>query len=300
LKRRNFIKKSLLGTAAFSSMPLVPFNFSLQAQEIPDAVVIKNGSPAEMLTAALQHLGGISRFITQGDIVAIKPNIGWDRAPELAANTNPDLIQALVKTCFDAGAKKVQVFDRTCNSARRCYKNSQIEKKAEDAGADVLHVRDNKFVNVKIGGEYIKEWPVFKNYLEADKVINVPIAKHHSLSRVSLGLKNLMGVMGGNRGSLHKDFPQKIQEITGRILPHLTIIDAYRILTEKGPQGGRPEYVKNAKTLIASPCVVAADFLGLELFDLKLNDAAHIKLAAEKGLGRFDLNSLKVKRISLA
>jgi len=300
LKRRNFIKKSLLGTAALSSLPLVPFDFSLQAQELPDAVIVNNGEPAELLAAALQHLGGIKRFITQGDVVVIKPNIGWDRAPELAANTNPDLVQALVKSCFEAGAKKVQVFDRTCNEARRCYKNSQIEKKAEEAGADVLHVRDNKYVNVKIGGKFIKEWPIFKNYLEADKIINVPIAKHHSLSRVSLGLKNLMGVMGGNRGSLHKDFPQKIQEIAGRILPHLTIIDAYRVLAENGPQGGRPEYVKTAKTLIASPCVVAADFLGLELFDLNLNAAAHIKLAADNGLSRYDLDSLKIKRISLA
>ncbi len=300
MRRRNFIKKSLLGTAALSGLPLYPFNFSLNAQDITEAVVIKNGGPAEMLAEAFKQLGGTKQFIAEGDVVVIKPNIGWDRAPELAANTNPDLIFSLVKTCFEAGAKKVQVFDRTCNEPRRCYKNSQIEKMAKAAGAEVLQVRDNKFKNLKIGGELIKEWPVYEKYLEADKVINVPIAKHHSLSRVSLGLKNLMGVMGGSRGSLHKDFPQKIQEITSKILPNLTIIDAYRILIEKGPQGGKPEYVKLAKTLIASPCVVAADFLALELFDLKLDEVEHIKLASDKGLGKFDLNSLNVKRISLA
>lgn len=299
MKRRQFIKNSLYGTAAISSLPLITQNSFLFAQHLPEAVIVKNGDPAELLAAALKNLGGLKRFISAGDVVVIKPNIGWDRSPELAANTNPDLIQALVKACFAAGAKKVQIFDRTCNNPRRCYKNSGIEKKAKAAGADVLHVRDNRYKNIKIDGKLIKEWPIYRNYLEADKVINVPVAKHHGLSRVSLGLKNLMGVMGGNRGSLHNHFAEKIAEIDGKILPTLTIIDGYRILTQKGPQGGKPEYVKLTKTLIASPCMVSADFLALELFGLQLQEVEHIQVAAQRGLAKYDLNKLKVKRIKL-
>ena len=300
MRRRQFIKKSIYGTAALSGLPLLTNSSFIFAQNLPQAVVVKNGEPAELLAAALKNLGGLKRFITRGDVVVIKPNIGWDRSPALAANTNPELIQALVKACFSAGAKKVRIFDRTCNNPRRCYRNSGIEEKAKAAGAEVLHVRDNHYKNIKIGGKLIDEWPINKNYLQADKVINVPVAKHHSLSRVSLGMKNLMGVMGGNRGSLHNHFAEKISEIDTKILPALTIIDAYRILTEKGPQGGRPEYVKLTKTLIASPCMVSADFLALELFGLQLQDVEHLRVAAEKGLNKYDLKRLKVKRIDLA
>jgi len=172
----------------------------------------------------------LQRFINKDDVVVIKPNIGWDRAPEYAANTNPDLVKAIVKECYNIGAKTVKIFDRTCNNKQRCYKNSKIQSKAEDAGADVSHMRKNKYVDVSIkDGKELSNWEIYKDYVEADKVINVPIAKHHSLSKVSLGLKNLMGVMGGNRGSIHSGFNEKLIDIDKEILPTLTIIDAYRI-----------------------------------------------------------------------
>ncbi|HID38135.1 MAG TPA: DUF362 domain-containing protein [Calditrichaeota bacterium] len=301
MKRRKFLKAAAISGAAVTLMPQVISKYpSLYAQNTPPQVVwVENGEPLDLLDAALKELQGLRQFIDKGDVVVIKPNIGWDRRPELAANTNPQLIGQLVKRCYEAGAKTVKVFDRTCNNPRRCYRNSKIEEAAKEAGAEVTQIRKNKFKKIPINGKIIKEWPIYQEYLEADKIINVPIAKHHSLAKVTLGLKNLMGVMGGNRGSLHNNFALKIADIDRKILPTLTIIDAYRILTANGPQGGNPDHVKLTRTLIASPCTVSADYLGLELFGHKLADVEHIKVAAEEGLAKFDLNNLNIKRVKL-
>lgn len=300
MKRRKFLKAGASGLIGVT-IPFFSHNTLSAQNNIPDAVWVENGEPAQLLHAALQEMGGISTFISKGDVVVVKPNMGWDKAPQYAANTNPDLVQEIVKVCYQAGAKTVKIFDRTCNNPLRCYRNSQIEEKASSVGADVFQIRKNRFAEIKIkNGEIIKEWPIYKDYLEADKVINVPIAKDHSLSRVSLGLKNLMGVMGGNRGSIHSYFETKLSDITSELLPHLTILDAYRILTGNGPVGGNLSDVKLTKTLIASRCIVTVDFLALELFGLKLQDVAHIKKAADRGLNRFELQNLNLKRMKLA
>jgi uncharacterized protein (DUF362 family) len=261
---------------------------------------VNNGEPADLFNAAILALGGMERYISKGDNVVIKPNIGWARAPEIAANTNPDLVAEVVKSCIDAGANEVKVFDRTCNDPRRCYSASKIEEKAKNAGAEVLQIRKNKFTSTKLTrGKSLKEWEIYKDYLEADKIINIPIAKHHSLSHVSLGIKNLMGVMGGNRGSIHTGFDQKLADICSEILPTLTIIDAYRILTANGPTGGNPADVKLQKSLIACDCIVTADILALELFSLQLNQVGHIQEMVNRGINKYDNSNLNYKQIDL-
>ncbi len=145
----------------------------------------------------------------------------------------------------------------------------------------------------------VKEWPIYDEYLAADKVINVPIAKHHSMSRVTLGLKNLMGVMGGERGDLHNHFSEKLADINAHILPQLTIIDAYRVLMHNGPVGGNLSDVKMAKTLIASSCTVTADALALELFDLEVDNVPYIKEAFDRGLNKFEQGKAMVQRVTL-
>jgi uncharacterized protein (DUF362 family) len=299
MNRRNFLLSTgagIVGGALFTRGvdPL------FAAPPPPQAVWVENGEPAQLLAAALKEMGGITRFISRGDVVVVKPNMGWDRAPQFAANTNPDLIAAVIHECFNAGAKTVKVFDRTCNNPLRCYTNSQIEEKARAAGAEVTQIRENRFVDKAINGEVVKEWSVYKDYLEADKVINVPIAKHHSLSRVTLGMKNLMGVLGGNRGDIHNEFNKKIVDIDRTILPSLTIIDAYRILTANGPVGGNLAHVKQARTLIMSPCIVCADYLALDLFGLKVEDVGVVSEALKRGLNKFDVKSLNVKRVRLS
>jgi uncharacterized protein (DUF362 family) len=302
MKRRDFIKATAIGAVGAN---LVPFSFQknnqLKAQTAtPDVVWVENGEPEALFNTAIKELGGISKFISKGDVVVIKPNIGWARTPEFATTTNPDLIAEIVKQCKEAGAKEVKVFDHTCNPWQRCYNLSGIEEKSESNGAKITQAYDHKYTKLAIDGQYIKEWPIYKDYLEADKMINVPIAKHHSLDRVTLGMKNLMGVMGGNRGSLHNNFGHKMADINSKLIPTLTIIDAYRILTANGPTGGSLSDVKLTKTLIASSCIVSADFVALDLFGHKLNEVQHISIANERGLNKFDLTKLNVKKVKLA
>lgn len=299
MKRRKFIK---VGAGTILGITIPSFDTkTLPAQTpSPDAVWVENGEPRQLLQTTLKEIGGMSSIVSTGDVVIVKPNMGWDKAPKYAATTNPDLVHEIIKECYSAGAKSVKVFDRSCNNPRRCYRNSKIEEKAKAAGADVIQIRKNRFIDKKINsGEIIKEWPIYKDYLEADKVINVPIAKHHSLCHVSLGLKNLMGVMGGNRGSIHSHFETKLSDISREILPDLTILDAYRILIKNGPIGGNLSDVKLTKTLIASTCTVTVDFLALELFGLKLQEVGHIKKAVDLNLNRFDLEKLNLNRITL-
>ena len=299
MKRREFINYSIKTAAG-----LTLFGgsiFALPPGAGPQVIKVTGGEPAELLRAALQAYGGMSRFVSRNDVVVVKPNIGWDRRPEFAANTNPELVAEVVKACFDAGAKKVKVFDYTCNNPRRCYVNSGIEAAVKPLGADIFNVRSFKFKKVRLPeGELVKEWPIYQDYLEADKVINVPIAKHHSMARVTLGLKNLMGVMGDNRGKLHNHFSKKLIDVDMHLLPTLTIIDAYRILVRNGPVGGNLADVKLTKTLIVSDCTVSADFTALDLFGRKLDEIGYLQEAYRRNLNKYSRENLQVQEISLS
>ena len=316
MKRRDLLKllgSTLLATTAgrygrvFAQAPESAAEHASKASAIPnpggafpDVVMVENGEPTQLLTAALKEMGGMERFVKAGDVVVVKPNIGWDRSPEQAGDTNPDLVAEVVKRCLEAGAKKVRIFDHTCNTEQRCYLNSGIQEKAETAGAEVSFIDQERFKMTTLKkGKLLQEWPIYQDYLEADKVINVPIAKHHGLARVTLGLKNLMGVMGGARGEIHSPF-SKLIDITAEILPTLTIIDAYRMLMAHGPQGGNLEDVKTARALVMSPCTVAADHTALRLFDLTPADVPYLQEAADRGLNRVDLKNLQLKKVKLS
>jgi uncharacterized protein (DUF362 family) len=300
MKRCEFLKAAaggLVGLAGASPAFLRGF----LTPSLPDAVWVENGEPAELVRTALETLGGIDRFVSRGDVVVLKPNMGFDRPPQAAATTNPDLVAEVVRQCFHAGAKQVKVFDRTCNNPLRCYQNSQIEAKAKAAGAKVAQVRGQRFVNKAIRhGVSLNEWPIYRDYLEADKVINIPVAKHHNLCGVTLGLKNLMGAMGGERGTIHSGFSQKLIDITAEILPTITIIDAYRVLTANGPSGGNLNDVRKLRTLILSPCTVTADYLGTQLFNILPTSLGYLREALRRDLNRYDLNALNLKKISLS
>lgn len=244
---------------------------------------------------AIDALGGIRSFVSRGDIVVLKPNIGWDRTPEQAANTDPEVVIAVAELCLSAGAKEVRVFDRTCNEPRRCYRNSGIQDAVESFGKKhragdqvrVYHVEDRKFVRTAIPGALVlSEWDLYRDALEADRIVNVPVAKHHTLATVTLGLKNMMGVMGGNRGQVHFRLPECLVDLNRQIPTHLTVIDATRILLRNGPSGGNLEDVRAVGKVFASSDIVAADVVAAEsLFGVKANDVAHLRKALESGLG---------------
>lgn len=297
MKRREFIQTAVRFGAVAAVFPRIP----LQANAArPDLVVIKNGDPKRLFAEAMKQLGGMNRFVSKGDVVVIKPNMSWDRVPEQAATTNPELVVEAVKACLDAGAKKVKIFDHTLNAPQRCYKRSGIEAAAESAGADVFHVHERKFKKTRFpDGVLIKSWELYEDVLEADKVINMPIAKHHSIGGVSLGMKNLMGFLGGNRGRFHRDFHQKIVDLNSRVRPDITILDAYRMLVRNGPSGGRLEDVALTKTLIAGPDPIAVDAYGVTLFGETPESKPFLTIGHERGLGQIDLDQVRTQTVSL-
>jgi len=298
MQRRDFLKTSVGVATGFVFLPKDAFLF--EQSNPPDLVVTQDGTPTELVRKALEELGGMSRFVGRGDVVVLKPNISWDRVPEQAATTNPEVVAEVIRLCFEAGAKKVKIFDRTLNEPRRCYKRSGIEKAAKDVGADVYHVYDRKFKTVSFPeGELIKSWKLYADVLEADRIINLPVAKHHSISSVSLGIKNLMGYLGGNRGKFHRQFDVKIIDLSTRIKPDLVILDAYRMLIRNGPSGGNPADVVLKKTVVAGRDPVAVDSLGSTLFDLDPERLSFLKEAHQRGLGEIDLSKLTIKTFSL-
>ena len=268
--------------------------------EKPLLAVAKGKKYEELVVRALKSLGGIEQFVKKGDQVVVKPNIGWDRTPDQAANTQPDVVKAVVQLCLDAGAKRVSVFDRTCNDTRRCYARSGIQAAVESIGDSRVRcffLDEKNVVPVKIeNAKSIHEFGFYKDALppECDCYINVPVAKHHSLAKLTLGLKNVMGVIGGNRGEIHKDVHQRIADLNLVIRPKLTIIDATRILLRNGPTGGNVKDVKVLDTLIASADPVAADAYATTLFGMKPEDLASNVAGFKLGLGEIDLSKVNI------
>ncbi len=267
---------------------------------LPQLAVITNGTPEQLLQRALNELGGISRFISRSDVVIIKPNIAWDRTPEQAANTNPLLVAELVRQCLNAGAKKVIVTDVSCNDPRRCFQRSGIADAASREGAEVLMPDSSRFKQVDLAGDVLQIWPVFQPFLEADKIINVPIAKHHSLTGVTLGMKNWYGILGGQRQQLHQHIHESLVDLAEFMRPTLTIVDAYRILLRNGPTGGNLEDVLLKKSLVASTDPVALDaYVAKALFNLDATSLPYLTQAAKRNLGTLDFDTLSTKLVTL-
>ncbi len=300
MNRRKFLKNTAMvgaGLALPGSLGVV-FR-TLEASERVDLAVAQGTSPAQITRAALDALGGMPRFVSRGDVVVVKPNIGWDRTPEYAATTNPEVVGTIVRLCYEAGAKKVKVFDRTVSDPRRCYRQSGIAEAAGAAGAEVSYMDDRKYRDVRMNGLALKSWPIYADVLEADKVINVPIAKDHGLSKLTLAMKNWMGVMGGWRSRIHQNIDESLVDLAKAIKPALTVLDAVRILTANGPTGGSLSDVKRLNLVAVGTDQVAVDSFGATLFGLKGSDLGYVRLGARTGLGVMDLAKLKIKKIQV-
>jgi uncharacterized protein (DUF362 family) len=298
MDRRDFLKDLALGGL------VIQFGPSLLAQTpkpgpgagVPDLALIQGNSPAAITKEAIAALGGMTKFVSKGDVVMIKPNIGWDRTPEMAACTNPEVVKALVEMSLNAGAKKAIVMDNTINQAQRCYARSGIQAAAKEAGADVLFVNPRHIKKMAIKGEWLKEWDIIQDFVEADKIINVPIVKNHSLCRATLGMKNWLGAIAGSRNQLHQKLDQAVIDLAAFFKPTLTVIDAYRILVRNGPQGGRPSDTKLMKTVVAGKDYVAADALGATFLDLSPADLPFLRIAYQKGFGEINPEKLRIEK----
>ncbi len=309
--RREFIKKTGKAAAASAvfgaaylladSRPDYPEKSTAEAIKLTYAIdnhdlakklaVIENDSPERLVEKAIAALGGIGTFISSGDRVVIKPNVGWDRVPEQAANTNPDMVAQTVRMCLDAGASRVVVTDVTCNDQRRTFLRSGIRKAAEEAGAEVFLVSsDSDFIDVDLSGDLLTVWPVLKPVLEADKLINMPIVKHHSLTKATIGMKNLFGIIGGRRNQLHQKIDQSIVDLASFCRPTLVVADCYRVLMRNGPVGGNLSDVKEYRTVVAGIDQVAVDAYAARYLELQPHDIRHIPLAERSGLGSMKLD----------
>lgn len=266
--------------------------------QLPVVVAATNEDHEQALRASLDAVGGIKRFVNEGERVTVKPNIGWDRTAEQAANTNPVLVAEVVRQCLGAGAAEVIVTDISCNEPRRCFLRSGIREAAEAAGAKVMLPGEDDFRQSDLGGEMLTEWPVLRHFLECDKLINMPIVKQHSLSRCTIGMKNLYGILGGRRNQLHQQIDQSIVDLTAFATPTLTIVDATRVLTRGGPQGGSLDDVIQPDTVICATDPVAADARGCEFLGLRAEQVGHIKLAQQSGLGTLDYRAAGYREIA--
>lgn len=315
MDRRDFIK-TLAAAGAIVSVKssgmmdvmasTIPSNSSATASSDADLVAVMNGEPEAMLEAAMKELGGIGKYIKKGDKVVIKPNIGWDRTPELAGNTNPDLIVALIKMCQDAGAAEIKVFDHTCDNWTRCYDHSGIEAAVTKAGATMVHAHEQSYYqNVTIpNGKALKDAMVHKSIVECDKWINIPILKNHGGALMTAAMKNHMGIVWDRRAFHSKGLHQCIADICTYKPAVLHIVDAYRTLATNGPQGRSASDVVLTKALFASTDIVAVDTAAGKFFtqvnkNINFDNIEHIPDAQKLGLGTMDLESINVKRIRL-
>jgi uncharacterized protein (DUF362 family) len=293
MKRRAFLK--FLGLSAFFHQWWLG---DLNAAEGPLLAVAEGKDYARVTRNALAALGGMRKFVKSGDVVVVKPNMGWDRNSEQAANTNPVVVRAIVEEALSAGARKVKVFDRSCNDERRCYVNSGMAAALKGMkNVEMKYIENERFKKVELKGKVLSEWELYDEALHADVFINVPVAKHHQLTKVTLGLKNVMGVMGGNRGSLHKHIDEALADVNGALKSHLVVIDATRVLTAHGPQGGSLSDVKYLNKVIACTDIVAADAYATTLFGHRPEEISVTVAAHKRGLGEINLKKVRIVRV---
>jgi uncharacterized protein (DUF362 family) len=307
MERRDFIKRSVPAVALAAATGgtgvlfhnrdttprtnLVTKTASFEVPRDPALPVITqatNEDPTAALNAALDAIGGIGRFIKAGERVVVKPNVGWDRTPEQGANTHPELVGEMVRLCLQAGASEVKVVDNSCNDPRRSFLRSGIREAGEAAGATVLLPAEEDMVEAMLGGQVLTTWPVLRHFIETDRFINMPVIKQHNLTRSTVGMKNLYGILGGRRNRLHQSIEESIVDLASFVRPTLTVVDGTRVMVRGGPQGGSLDYLTIHNTVICSTDQVAADARAVEYLDLLPDQVGHIVLAQAAGLGSMD------------
>ena len=315
MDRRDFLKK----TAALAALGAVsklaaPLEAAAPVKKnnngIPDLVVVRNGEPEEMFERLIRELGGMEKYVKPGQTVLVKPNIAWNQPPEMAANTNPDLVAAIIRHCKKAGASKVYVFDTTCNYWEDTYKTSGIREAAEKAGAIVVGGDSNtdkeylskNYSEVTVPGAKTLKKMVNHNLVrECNVFINVPILKVHGGAQLTCCMKNLMGTVSKE---YHKYFHRRglnqcIAECCSFRKPDLNIVDAYRVMVKRGPRGVDKSDVKLLRYQMGGTDMVALDTAGAAMLKVPLRAIGHIAVAKSIGLGTTDLKSLNIKRIDL-
>jgi len=305
ITRRDFIKLQarnglLLATTTSGFFP-PKLGF---ASPTPDIGVAK-GNAAAATKAAVDLIGGIKSVVKKGHRVLIKPNMSFARSPKAASNTHPDVVKTVAVMCKEAGASKIMILDHTLAPGKICTQVSGIGPACKTIDKNMVQTINSssfyKQVNIS-GAKSLTRTDVAKEFLKADVLIAVPVAKSHSATGVSLSMKGMMGLIY-DRGIMHRmDLNETIVDMASLIKADLTVIDGTRVLSTGGPGG--PGKVIQKDTIIASKDMVAADAYAVAAFEwygkkFKPTQVRHIKLAHERGLGRADIENLFVKTISI-
>jgi uncharacterized protein (DUF362 family) len=306
MKRREFFIRTAgagLGMGAIASLGgLTPFMGSPALAAAADMAAVRGGMPDAMFDRAIAAMGGMGRFVKKGQKVVIKPNIGWDVPPDRAANTNPLLVKRIVEHCFKAGAREVLVFDNTCDAWTKCYRTSGIEKYVREVGGKMVPGNTEGYyqeVEIK-NGKKLKTAKVHELWLEADVLIDVPVLKDHSSSKLTIAMKNLMGVVWDRRFWHRNDLNQCIADFsTFHRKPDLVVVDAYNVMMKHGPRGVSDNDVVNMKAQIVTTDMVAADAAAAKMYGVDPASVRYIKLADEMGAGTMDLSLLNISRIKI-
>ncbi|MDL2303657.1 DUF362 domain-containing protein, partial [Dysgonomonas sp. OttesenSCG-928-D17] len=276
---------------------------STQTGKKVDIVAVMGGEPDVMFRRAITEMGGMGKFIKAGQKVVVKPNIGWDKTPELAGNTNPKLVTEVIRQCLSAGAKEVTVFDHTCDDWIKCYKNSGIEAAAKAAGAKVVPAHEESYYKeVSLPkGVKLKSAKIHEAIVNCDVWINLPILKHHGGANLTMSMKNYMGIIWDRRIFHRTDLQQCIADIcTYTKKPVLNIVDAYRVVKTNGPQGRSTADVVNPKGLFISQDIVAVDTAAAKFFnqirEMPLEHVGHLANGQSLKLGTMDIDKLNIKR----
>ncbi|MHC4399046.1 MAG: DUF362 domain-containing protein [Planctomycetota bacterium] len=301
--RREFIIRSAAAGASVAAAQSLLTQEAQAADKTAEMAIAKWSGPKQtaddletaavkLTEKAIEGIGGLGRFIKSGDVVWVKPNIAWDKGPEFAANTNPDVVATVVRLCLEAGAKTVGVGDHPCNPKEFTYKNTGIADAARDAGADVKFLDPSRFRRMPIGGARIKD-PLLlcPEILDCDVLVNVPVVKHHARSTATICMKNVMGLMD-DRSRYHQVIHDLVADLAKFVKPQVNVMDAVRILTNHGPRGGDPADVAVKAIVAASANIVALDAFGAELLGNKPADVAYIVKGQAAGLGTIDYRSV--------
>jgi uncharacterized protein (DUF362 family) len=265
--------------------------------QLPKIVHARNVDHALALSTALGAIGGIGRFVKKGEKVLLKPNLAWYRTPEQAANTSPIIVGEMVRQCKIAGASEVIVTDYSGRDTQRVYTRSGVEAAVKQNGGTMVVLGNDDFVEDDLKGKFIGKWPVLKHIFEVDRLINMPIAKHHSYVFGTAGMKNFFGAIGGERDRLHAQLDQAIVDLATYFRPTLTVIDATRVLMRNGPGGGSLDDVEIFDSVICATDQVAADARANEFLGNKGSEVSYVVLAAEQGLGEMDYRKAGYREI---
>lgn len=293
-------------------------DYRVDPSTLKTALAIAHGKdPGRLVQAVLAEMGGIEKFVGPGDVVLIKPNVAFDRPPQLGATSNPEVLKPLARACFEAGARKVLIADNPINQPASCFFKSGIQQAAEEVEATLVYPKPSSFADLAVGrlrtqingqeqavgerGEVLDVWPMFfEPFQEATKVIGLAPCKDHNLCHASMTMKNWYGLLGGNRNQFHQNIHGIIADFARMIKPTLVLLDGTRVLMSNGPTGGRLSDVKEADTLVASIDMVAADAYGYsELLERNLDDLIYVDKATQAGLGTKDWKSLHPQEVTI-